>query len=372
MSMGERVPAEVFPPGELLRDEIEARRWTQAEFAEIIGRSTTAVNNIINARATITPATAKLLAAALGTSDTLWMNLDANYWLWREDPAPGRIALAARVRQRFPVRDMLKREWLEDSEDPQVLQSRVLRYFGIESLDDTPTFPVAAKKVKGSRAEAPSETQLAWLFRVKQVAETISVPSYSEKKLREAEVELQALTGDPEELRHVPRILEDCGVRFVIVEALPTSKIDGVCFWLSEKEPVIGMSLRLDRIDNFWFCLRHEIEHVLRGDAQVDSDLYQESEQPLDEAEEEANRAAENFCVPSEEMEGFIRRVQPLFSEHRVVGFARRIGVHPGLVVGQLQWRTKKYNLLRKYLVDIREYIAPYVPTDGYGRVAPV
>lgn len=369
MSESERVPAEVFPPGDLLRAEIEARGWTQAEFAEIIGRSVTSVSNIINAKATITPTTAKLLAAALGTSDTMWMNLDANYWLWREEPAPGRIATAARVRQRFPVRDMINRGWLEDSEDPQVLESRLLRYFKTPNLETTPRFDVAAKRVKGAdKDDELTDVQYAWLFRVKQIAETMPVPRYSEKKLREAESELQALTGNPEEIRQVPRILEECGVRFVVVEPLPGSKIDGVCFWLTPKQPVIGMSLRLGRIDNFWFCLRHEIEHVLRHDAHVDSDIYQIEEEPLVEAEAAANEAAEHFCVPGEELDDFIRRVQPLFSEQRVVGFSRALGVHPGLVVGQLHWRTKKYNLLRKYLIDVRDFVTPYVLTDGYGR----
>ena len=60
-------------------------------------------------------------------------------------------------------------------------------------------------------------------------------------------------------------ILAESGVRFVIVEALPQAKIDGVCFWLDKQAPVIGLSMRYNRIDNFWFVLRHEIEHVLKG-----------------------------------------------------------------------------------------------------------
>lgn len=368
MSMNERVPAEVFPPGELLRAEIEARGWTQAEFAQIIGRSLTSVSNVVNAKATITPATAKLLAAALDTDDRYWMNLDANYWLWREDPAPGRIALAAQVRQRFPVREMIKRGWLEDSEDPAVLRARVLSFFEIPSLDSTPRFDVAAKRAAADSDEL-TEVQHAWLFRVKQMAETMSVDRYSETRLRAAVSELRALSGDPEELRQVPRILEECGVRLVIVEPLPGSKIDGVCFWLTPNEPVIGMSLRLGRIDNFWFCLRHEIEHVLRNDAHVDSDIYDTVPEPLVEAEVAADEAAANFMVPDEELDEFIRRASPLFSERLIIGFSRALGVHPGLVVGRLHWRTKKYHMLRKFLIDIRDFVTPHALTDGYGRV---
>ena len=62
------------------------------------------------------------------------------------------------------------------------------------------------------------------------------------------------------------RILMECGIRFILVEKLPNADIDGVCFWLDEHSPVIGMTTRRDKIDNFWFVLRHECEHVLRGD----------------------------------------------------------------------------------------------------------
>ena len=104
------------------------------------------------------------------------------------------------------------------------------------------------------------------MFRVKQIAEKMPVAAYSESALRAALPKLRAFLLSPEEIRHVPKILAECGVRFVIVEHVPSSRIDGVCFWLDRKtqSPVIGMSLRLKRIDNFWFVLRHEIEHVLR------------------------------------------------------------------------------------------------------------
>ena len=74
--MGDRRPAEVFHPGEHLLDELEARGWTQTEFAEIIGRPLRLVNEIINGKRGITPETAREFAAALGTSAEFWMNLD--------------------------------------------------------------------------------------------------------------------------------------------------------------------------------------------------------------------------------------------------------------------------------------------------------
>ena len=83
-------PAEVFPPGEYLRDELEVRGWTQGQFAKIIGRPLQTVNGIINGKTAITAQTAKEIATAFGTSAELWINLQGSYDLFREpdaDPA---------------------------------------------------------------------------------------------------------------------------------------------------------------------------------------------------------------------------------------------------------------------------------------------
>ncbi|HEV8605264.1 MAG TPA: HigA family addiction module antitoxin [Tepidisphaeraceae bacterium] len=74
-------PFRLVPPGEILREEIEARGWTQKELAQRIDRPFQAVNEIIRGRKQITAATALALARALGTSPEFWMNLEMNYRL---------------------------------------------------------------------------------------------------------------------------------------------------------------------------------------------------------------------------------------------------------------------------------------------------
>lgn len=372
--MAERVPAEVFPPGEYLRDELDARGWTQAEFAEIIGRPARLVNEIIAGKRGITPATAKEIGAALGTSAMFWLNLEAAYQLHRTEPAPPRIAREARIRSKYPVREMVKRGWVEPSESAEVLEARVLEFFGVRDAEETPRFACAAKKTDYD-GEIPMP-QLAWLNRVRQIAETMVVGSFSGKKLRSALPQLRALLSGEDEVRHVPRILADCGVRFVIAEALPGSKIDGVCFWLNAKAPVIGMSLRFDRIDNFWFVLRHEIEHVLQGEGKdvpiVDSDLMSGSAETVKPQEAAANDAAAEFCVPQVEITDFMDRVHAMYWDARIGGFAQRLGVHPGVVAGQLRRKTGRYDLFNRHLAKIRHLVLPAAVADGWGQVYPV
>jgi HTH-type transcriptional regulator/antitoxin HigA len=267
------------------------------------------------------------------------------------------------------VREMIKRGWIVASSNIEVLEGQFLRFFGLKSLDDEVQFSHAAKK---TAAHTPvSQLQLAWLLRARQLATEAVCKSFSEAALRAALPSLSAVLSAPEESRHVARILADVGVRFVVVEPIPGSKIDGACFWLSRDKPVIALSLRLDRIDNFWFVLRHEIEHVLRrhGEASYMLDQDIECGEQLDEDEQVANDAAADFCVPQGEFTGFIARVAPFFAEERVVLFAQRLNLHPGLVAGQLQRRLKRYDLFRKHQVKIRQFVTSSARTDGWGVV---
>lgn len=366
--------AEIFPPGEFLKEELEARNWTQIELAEIIGRPVKLVNEIIVAKRAISPETALQLGEALGTGPEFWMNLESQYQLSKVPRQESNVARKARLYERFPVRDMVKRGWIEASESIEVLERQFMSYFGLRTLDDAIIFPHAAK-ASGS----VTVVQHAWLFAAHNLAKRLILPSYRQEALRAALPRLEALMTAPEEARHVPRVLKECGVRFVVVEALPSSLIDGACFWLADDQPVIALSTRLDRIDNFWFVLRHECEHVLREHGKmdafiVDEDILGSPSESKSEDERVADEAAANFGVSRAEIESYIARVKPYyFSEQKILNFAGRLQVHPGIVLGRLQFRFREdknvWRYLRPLLVKTREFLVQSAPHDGWGSV---
>ncbi|MBI1776795.1 MAG: helix-turn-helix domain-containing protein [Proteobacteria bacterium] len=370
-----RMPAEVFSPGEFIREELEARGWTQGDLAEILDRPLRLVNELIQGKKQITPETARGLAEAFGTDALYWMNLDSAYRLASTAAPDAAVSRRAKLFSRYPIREMAKRGWMEPSENVDVLEHRVCRFFAINDIDEEPAFAHAAK---ASQYDERTPIQLAWLFRAKQLAEAVSASPYAERNLRGALRKLKELLIAPEEIRQVPKLLADAGVRFVIVEFLPGAKIDGAAFWLNDS-PVIAMSLRFDRVNNFWFVLRHEIEHILNRDGQggvvVDVELTEslQRKDSLPPEEVRANTEAAEFIVPSAELDNFITRVRPLYSEERILLFARRIGVHPGLVVGQLQHRDEvPYTHFHKQLTKVRHIISQTALTDGWGNVPPV
>lgn len=157
-------------------------------------------------------------------------------------------------------------------------------------------------------------------------SEVLREPSIARRILEEALrgvlPSLRSHFIDPDDLPRIPALLKKCGVRLVLVEQISGSKIDGVCTWLDD-QPVIGLTNRLDRIDNLCFVLRHEIEHVLRGDGREDTfapiddfDGNLGSGNPdLPECEMVANAAAADFCVDQAMLQSFILRKSPYISE---------------------------------------------------------
>ncbi len=99
-----RTPAEVFPPGEFVRDELDARGWTQGDLAQIMGRPLQFVNELVAGKKQITPETALGLAKAFGDDDALyWMNLDNMYRLAKAKPADDSVGRRANLYSKFPV-----------------------------------------------------------------------------------------------------------------------------------------------------------------------------------------------------------------------------------------------------------------------------
>lgn len=360
-------------PGTFILEEMEERQWLNRDLAYILGVPESTVSAILNGRRGISAEMAKALGDAFDVPAEFFANLQNAYELARADAPDPAVAKRGRVQSEYPLREMINRGWLIDVA-PDLLETQVASFFEVETLNDVPHLAHAAKNSNHHYEDIPA-SQLAWLFRVRQIARTMIVPRYAPARLAEAVEAMKLLRNDPEEIRHVPRILEECGVRFVITEGLPGGKIDGVCFWLNKQSPVIGLSLRLNRIDNFWFVLRHEISHVLHKHGQdseiIDVEIDKMSAD-VNEDERLANAEAGDFCVPKEKMLSFFNRKNPYFSERDTLAFAQRMNVHPGIVVGQIQRLAGRWDFLRRHQVKIREKITPFAMSDGWGDIAPV
>ena len=369
-------------PGQLLEALLKDRGWTQRVLALVLGIDETGVNRIVADKRPVDAELALSFEELFGVPAERFLGLQQEYDLARaritRRPDPDRN-VRAKLFGDLPVGDMIRRGWIKgkDARDKAV-PAELMRFFNANRIEDIEFLPFAAKKTE---VNTPlTAAQFAWFYRVKQIASDMLVAKYSPAAIPTTISKLKALLSAPEEARKVPRILAESGIRFLIVEALPSSKIDGVCFWLNETSPVIAMSMRHDRIDNFWFVLRHEMEHLkerhgLSTAIMFDAELEGERAgvgNGVEDEERVANSAAAEFCVPTKMMDAFIVRKEPFFREADILAFAKMIHVHPGLIAGQLRHRTGRYDRFVNHLAKVRSIVTPNAITDGWGDIAPL
>lgn len=368
-------PAEVFPPGDFIREELDVRGWRQADLAEIMGRSTAELSRLINGKIGITEETAQQLGDAFGTGPEYWLGLQNAYNL-SQLPRDTAISERAKVYGYAPVREMRRRGWITDTDDLEILQNELCKFFRVPSLEMRPEFAAAARKY--DPAADPTSTQVAWWARARQIAEGLRVATYDDSRHDELKNELRNLSAYPKEAARVPETLARYGIRFVIVEPLSGGKIDGAAFWLDEansENPVIALSTRFDRIDAFWFTLIHEYAHIRFEDGpSFDNDLAGHDQWPSaakEEVERRADNMASELLVPSDQLDSFIQRTRPYYSKSNIIKFANRIKVHPGIIVGQLQYRGElPWTHLNAFKLQgrFREILLKTAIVDGWGE----
>ncbi len=353
---------EACHPGEYLKDELEARGWTQKELAEMIDRPPRIINQIISGKAGITATTAHQLAAALGTSAEMWMNLQSQYELDKEQIDRDNIAARAQFRETFPFyTEIVKRGWIQKIAD---IHKRMQAMQAL--LGNMPNF---AAKTRNELYNNHPPIQQVWIAHARQMAAAITLPTvFNANSKNTLLATLRPLLDRAEKIAIVPDILHAHGIRLIYSQALKGSKIDGACFWLDNNSPVIAMTLRMDRIDNYWFVLRHELEHVFNGDGKAET-IVDEPEtlntetEGLPESEQLANAAAAEFCVPQRALDDYcVQHRGNLFAGDALETFAQQIQRHKGLIVGQLQHRTQKWTHQRRALEPVRAIILKSAP----------
>lgn len=346
------VLAEAFPAGEFLADELEARGWTQAEFATIIDRPAQFVSEIISGKKEITRESAAQIGAALGTSAEFWLSLQDKYYLWRQNQDTKAqsdlddVRRRARLNEKGPIA-VLKKAGVLAGKSLDDLEGEVLQFFELQSLDEEPRLAAAAKR--SNHGESMSSLQTSWLYMVRRAAREKAVTgTYSRKALEAIGAALPRVAKTPEDFTALPEMLAGVGVRLVYVPGLPGAKIDG-CAMIVDNLRVIGLSGRGKRLDKVLFALIHEIAHHTHGHVKENAPIVETIEvddDPDDQSDEatqerEANETAAAWVLP--------KGLPPLperISGPWIVQTAAEAGLAPIMLVGHLQhhkrldWRT--------------------------------
>lgn len=328
-------PAEAYPVGEYLRDELDARGWTSAEFAQIMGRPVQVLSEILNNRKEITVVTAAEIGAATGTAAETWLRLQDTYRLWKLRQESGSkgdrlsdVERRALLRSLVPVAELVKRGELPDG-DLRAQEASVCKLLGISSPDESPSFLLAARRSDEGGALSPS--QVAWVGLARREAATKPAKTPFDKTgLREVAKELTRAVKDPGSFAELPARFAEVGVRLVYVSPLKGCKIDGATY-NDGSRPVIALSARIQGLDNVMFTLLHEVAHVMLGHLDrglvVDIDL---AHHEVMGRERKADSEAARWALPEP-----LKLLAPV-SRAKVIAEAERLRVHPAILVGRL------------------------------------
>ena len=361
----------VFHVGKYIKDELHTRGWTQLDLAYITGRKVTEINSLMAGRRQLSAELAQELGVIFDRNAEYWLSIDNAYRLSQADYVDQAVILRSELFS-YPIKDMQKRRWIAETQDAAELQQEVDRLLGGdlgEPASESYELPFAASFKRTIKESSLNNAEKAWLARARQLAKACPVAGFHENNIPKLKAELRRLAAKTQAAHRIPELLTGAGIRFVVVEPLPSVRVDGVAFWLDASSPIIAMSLRFDNIGSFWFALMHEVDHIENKDAFSFDDLQSK---PNDEAEERASWNAANLLVPKHELDEFIKACAPRYSEARINNLATRLQIHPGIIVGQLQHRGEiSYAAHRKLLTKVRDLVTQFAFTDGWGQPVP-
>lgn len=338
-------PDWVSAPGDTIADVLGEQRLSADEFAHRMGLTAEQAKDLLQGRAAITLAVARRLGEILGGSVEFWMSRDFQY---RQDAARLHATDDEWLRQ-LPVGDMIRFGWLEPVPHPSEEVTACLQFFGVLSISEWCQKYASLSEMVAFRTSPSFDSHPAavatWLRQGEIEAEAIECSPWDPSGFEKTLLRIRALTRQKDPKHFVPELQElcaACGVAVVTVRAPSGCRASGATRFLSKDKALLMLSFRYLSDDQFWFSFFHEAGHLL---LHGEKGFFLEGFDAGATAEEqEANDFAARTLVPTE----FQRAMLSLPLDSReVIRFALRIGISPGIVVGQLQHHERiKHNQL--------------------------
>lgn len=261
---------------------------------------------------------------------------------------------------RFPLRSMANAGWIPSvqrlKDNAEDLVTALMQRAGVSS----PTAAMLYRRNDHRRLNAKTDDYAlqAWCWQVMaQARERAPIAPYTPGAV-DAEFlrRVAQLSADEDGPTRARAMLAQSGIGFEVVHHLPKTYLDGAAFLLDDGRPVIGLTLRYDRIDNFWFTLLHELAHVSlhleeggEDSAFVDDLSLRDVDKGRGDArEEQADEMAEEALIPWNVWADSSVRMEP--TPMRVLNSAHRWGVHPAIIAGRVRHERGNYRLLTQFV----------------------
>lgn len=353
-------PDYLVEPGSTLQETLDALDLTQADLAERTGFSRKHINQIIRGVAPISHEAALAFERVTGVPARFWDNLESNYrrrLLAKEERE--QLADETEWVKSLPIPELVARGLIDDPHDRGELAQSLLRFFGVSNIRAWHAVwgrqRVALMRQTG-RGDTDVGALAAWLREGELAARREDVVQpFDEQAFKSSFPMIKEATRNPRTaVQQTREICRSVGLVFVVVDTYDGCRASGAARWLTASKPMIQLSRRFRRDDHFWFSFFHEAGHIVlhsKKRSYID-DLTDSND--LSDQMDTFEREADDFATRALFTPQQLKQIERLESIAEVVRFAKRAGIAPGIVVGQIQRQRLDYKWGNQLRAEVR------------------
>jgi len=340
----------IAPPDPIaaIKFRMEQLGLTRKDMVPFMG-SKSKVSEVLNGKRPLTLAMMRALHTGLGISAEV---------LLKEPGAQFPEAMQDLEWSRFPLTEMAKRCWIPKVSDAQARAEELMRGFITQAGGPDAVSQALFRQGHRGRYNTKMDPYAlaAWCLRVMMCARENPLKNkYVEGTLTAAILQdvarLSYFNDGPVLVREY---LGKQGIHLIVVPHLPKTYLDGAAMLLPDGTPVIGLTLRHDRLDNFWFSLLHELVHVARHLSPStriiidDLDLRGHDSGAVDDIEKEADEMARDSLIPRAVWDA--RPLEGKATAQAVKNLADQLKIHPAIIAGRIRFERNNYRLLSRHV----------------------
>lgn len=333
----EKYPVEPPDPIDAIIFRMHEKGLKQADLVPYLGTSSR-VSEILNKKRPLTVQMIRALSIGLGISaDTLVGLSHPDTAQTKNDIDWGK----------FPVKEMAKRGWIQKTtgQVKSSIEDIVKSFISESGLQ----FGAASfrRTLSGDATSPTTQYALyAWLARIIQKAreKKPTLGRFDQEKLSSQFLrELAQLSWSEKGPLLAIEFLEKNGIAVIIEPHLKGTLLDGAALKDIDGTPIVALTLRFDRLDNFWFTLLHEVAHLWKHVGKEEAFLDNLSTESEDRREAEANRLARDAFIPRLVWKRCDAHLSP--SKENIEILSRELKIHPAIIVGRIRRELGNYSL---------------------------
>lgn len=338
-------PIEAPDPIEAILFRMEQLNLSQRDLIPFIG-SRSKVSEVLSRKRSLTLSMIRALHKGLGipvkslVQESKPLELDDEHLDWN----------------RFPIREMINRGWLKESLGKVGNKAENIIQDFLKPLGGRDTAVALYKRSENIRSTRPIDKYALamWNARIQICAlDNAFQVKYKPGTVNQSFMkEIARLSADLNGPRLAYDFIRSHSIAVVIEQQLPGTHLDGASI-MTDQGPIIGLTLRYDRLDNFWFCLMHELAHIALhlDDNSADQSFFDydlDVDSVNNAIEAEADKLAGEMLIPENEWR--ISAASRLRTPEAAQDLAKKLGINTAIVAGRMRYFFKSYRILNNLL----------------------